>query len=470
MYASALARPLSFSSESAAPRTARRGISPARSAGPSLESATRLGHRFEALAAAPPIQRALDPKKLAGLPHDLRSRLAQSVKRFNEGETAKVEKNEHEDHLGNQFQELHDLEREVNGHLRNNPHSVSDEHRLQLFDFLRETEAHHVGLTRESVKAGHDLWLPKSVKGHERKRARGLFRSIASGKSNIQITSDKEQFHYETLSGFGKLLQGKHGRDLIEELHAPQKDKERQIEISDDFGNRFKQDPESFALGQAAALHDTDLHSLKKGKADVGTGSFVRIYPEPPPQTIEEHQTGIHGEAIHAPNFITLGHELGHARQNLLGTARSQGWFQGDRITDKSEQVRWSNPEEHRNITEDENVLRQEHRLPVRKYHKTALSQRSEVARSEFEGQLERLADGLPRGPLKGQLGSLHNEIHKADLSSPKTIDAFRKRVNSGWRQAMWHHTKAYGRKALPYLGAAAALGLGWAAKKYFLG
>lgn len=436
--------------------------------GLTLEAASRFGHRFEAPPSLQPIQRVLDPKKLAGLPHELRSRLTESVERFNKRDSEKVGRREHEEHLGSQFQELHDLERHANGYLRDNPHGVSDEARLGLFDFLRETEAHHVGLTAKSLKAGHDLWLPKSVKGKERERAQGLYRNIASGKSNIGISSDREAFHYETLSGLGKLLQGQHGRDLIEELDAPQADKERRIEISDDFKGRFKQDPESFALGQAAALRDEDRHTLKQGKANEGTGSFVRIYPEPPPKTIGEHQTGVRGEAIHAPSFITLGHELGHARQNLRGTAGTQSWFSGAQITDKSEQVRWSNPEEHRNITQDENALRAEHGLAPRRYHKTIDSQRSEVARSELTGQLEKLADGLPRGPLKGQLGQLHNEIHKADLSNPKSIDAYRKRVNSGWRQAMWHHTKSYGKKALPYLGAAAVLGLGWAAKSYF--
>lgn len=445
-----------------------------RGSGPTLEAASRLGHRFEARPRAPidpPIQRVLANDQLHHLPQGLRDDLAPRILAFNQHIAAGPAIGQERAHRDEQLRMLHEIDQSANGYLRGPAHGITDDGRRALFRLAGQTETHHVEATRQAVQANDPLWLPAGVQGGARHRAQQLWTSLTAGTGNVRIQSARQGFHHETHAGFAKLLQGKHGRDLLSDLNAPQLDPEKRITISDDFGPHAAwQTHESFALGTASALRDEDRHSLRNTGPNQGTGSMVRILSEPPPATLEDHQTGVRGEAIHAPNFITLGHELGHARQNLRGTTLSQGWFGGEAVTDKNEQVRWTNPEEHRNITQDENELRREHNLPERRYHKTTASQRSEVARSEMTRQLEGHADSLPRGPLKAQVGQLHRDISRADLSDPRTIAAFRTRVSQTGRQVLWHRTKAFGKKALPYLGAAAAAGLGWAAYRYFGG
>lgn len=469
MLASTQAKGNSLANADTPVPSARQNRGLQRTSGLSLEAANRFGHRFEAPPLDPPIQRVLSNDQLHHLPQGLRDDLAPRILAFNQHIAAAPPIGHERAHRDEQLRMLHEIDRSANGFLRGPSHGLTDAGRRALFRLAGQTETHHVDATRQAVQANDPLWLPANVQGGARHRAQQLWGSLTAGTGNVRIQSANQAFHDQTHAGFAKLLQGKHGRDLLSELNAPQIDPEKRINISDDFGPQAHwQTNESFALGTATALRDEDRHSLRSTGPNQGTGSMVRIFAEPPPATLEDHETGVRGEAIHAPNFITLGHELGHARQNLRGTARSQGWFGGEAVTDKSEQVRWTNPEEHRNITEDENVLREEHNLPERRYHKTTASQRSEVARSELTRQLEGHADVLPRGPLKTQVGQLHHEISRADLSTPQAIAAYRRRVSQASRQVLWHRTKAFGKKALPYLGAAAALGLGWAAKSYF--
>ncbi len=466
--------------------------------GPDLPSAARLGHRFEALAApgsapsprplrllppqptvlgrtgitdlaAPaatlaahsPIQRMLSTDGLDTLPEGLHRSLAPKVRAFNRHLAGPPPKGNKRAHRDEQFRRLHEIDRLVNSHLKANP-NTGKRSRQALFSLLRETEDHHVEATRRAVDAGDKLWLPSDVGKGDRRHAEKLWNSILKGQGNISITGNRA-FKAETHSGIAKLLQGAHGRGLLGELNRRQVGPDRGIEIRR--GDESVADPRD----------QNSYETLNTGAPNVGTGSTVHIAErEAPPTSLDEHQSGVHGEAIFDPRFITLGHELGHARHILGGTVPSE-WEDYPPVQDPIEQGPWSKPEEHRNITGEENPLRAEHGLPARNYHATIGSGRSTRNRVELQGRLERLIDSVPKehkGAFNGPLGGLYGELHHSDLSNRQVATRLRGRVDEAERnlpgQLRWQQAKSYGKKALPYLGAG-LVGLGGivAAKKY---
>jgi hypothetical protein len=385
-------------------------------------AAARLGHDIAKLPvrdphggsakAGTPIQRALDTSRLreagtGGQIGKLAKHLARGAAEFNELEASGAERQEQ---LHGQFAALHAVETRANAHLRDQRAGVAPEDRAALFDLLHQVDEHRTRLTARTLESGADLWLPQEVEGEDRQHAQDLWRSIAGGHGNLQVESATPGFREEALSSVGKLLQTPHGRGLLAELDAPQQKELRQVVVSEDFTKRFASLPEATHEEGSWAQPISKAHGLGNLHEDpkAGTGSYVRIAGDRP-GTLEEHEMGVEEEPIFAPRFITLGHELGHARHQLRGVSKNPVTGEPPSL----DRLLWTEPEEKENITVEENRLREEHGLAQRQYHVSISAARAHRARFPLNQKLSELTESVPE-ELRGHLS---DELEAGDLS-----------------------------------------------------
>jgi Effector protein len=416
-----------------------------------IERAARLGHRLSPKeppqpapsapagpveSAGQPIQRLLEYDG-DQIPETLRESLGTSVSLLNDYEDK--DKNTKQA-LHSQFKMLDDVERSVNRHLRDNSETITDSQREEMFKLLRQTQEQHVDLTRRNVQHGHDLWLrdDDDLDPQVKENTQTLWKSLVEQSGNIKVQGG-EDFQSKTLSGFAQLLQGSHGRGLLQDLNAPQDNEDRNIVISGDHrvnydtANNPNHKPGSWASGIAYVKNREDLHTRREEGPNVGTGSYVQIAPTQP-ATLEDYSTDIHGKAMFSPWFVTLGHELGHARHNLQGTTGNVGWHQGDPLEGhERERKLWSNPEEYANITGEENPIRAEHEMPQRIYHGTIKANRATGHRHDFDTRLQQLWSTVPeqRQPALGptRFGPLNWDIDQTDLGNPDLAADLQERI-----------------------------------------
>lgn len=263
--------PTSFSPASRAAARLRSETAAPPTTVPDLATASRLGHRLEALAPRPapaagaigaPIQRVLATDRLHQVPQALTQHLTQQIQEFNDHLGTQPEVGQEQQHRDRQFQMLHAIDQRINTHLRDNP-EMADEHRTALFSVLRDTEDHHISATRQAVAANDPLWLPDSVGAHDAQQARQRWASIRGGQGNLRIEGN-EDFQAETHSSLAKLLQGAHGRGLLDAVDAPQQDDQKRITIRRD--------------QTSAATPNNIAHAIQHGdNPSAGTGSTVKI-------------------------------------------------------------------------------------------------------------------------------------------------------------------------------------------------
>jgi hypothetical protein len=203
-------------------------------------------------------------------------------------------------------------------------------------------------LVRRTIDGGHELWLPDSVKGADRVTAQNLWTSISTNSGNIKIDQSNPEFQNDTLTDMSKLLQSRHGRGLLNALDAGQPG-----------GNIRNIDIRSTTGGTDNAPKGNP------GDGHTGEGSTVSVNDAEP----RGNSMGLRGEPLYDPSYIKLGHELGHARHYLSGTAGTSGAAPAVR-GDATEEILWTSEEEYNNITLEENPMRADLGLGGRRYHK----------------------------------------------------------------------------------------------------
>ena len=414
----------------------------------SLIRAQRFGHSLDRLiapspTAAPPIQRKLAAEGLEeqGIDPQVLSGLLKSIHAFNEGESS--EEKDPQTQIHGQIARLDAIEREANGWLRAEKGSVPPEARQAIFGLLRQTEEQHTELIHQTVQGGHDLWLPDSVDKEEQAPTQELWRSLVTGSGNVKIRSKDQDFQKQVHGSFAKLLEGKKGRKLLSDLDAPQKDEERQIILDRDFSDKEhlfaktdaqKQPEGSYSEPIARLEHQKKQHELlPHNQPNVGTGSYVRLEDEPIASDQDELQVGEGNEPIHAPRYITLGHELGHARRALRGKNRPEFW------EDQSPtNALWRSPEEKTNISQTENDLRDEHDLPRRQFHTTVGAARAEMTRKELNAEVDKITKVYKSAPSEIQddlfeqlgLGELATAIDSGDMADSEKVAEIREKLS----------------------------------------
>jgi hypothetical protein len=296
-----------------------------------------------------------------------------------------------EGRLSAQYRHLDTIEQGAHAWMRDSSHRASDENRQAMFGVLGRIDAQRRRLVGHTLAGDHRLWLPERVDRGEAERARGLFESIRQGTGNVKIqdVDDGGGFRANVLTDISKLLQSQHGRDMLAELDANQGgDADREVRIGTDWSGSYSEDkPGNWA--RAIGEGTKSGFSPEHGRTGTGAGSHVQIAYAAP----TEPDAGTDEEPLHSPSYITLGHELGHARRTLAGRGREDVTW--DRPTDPRhrnletqavEQELWNKPEEFENITQQENPLRRQLGLPERRYHRSHPA----VSKTRKRQQLER--------------------------------------------------------------------------------
>jgi hypothetical protein len=379
------------------------------------------------------------------IPVGIRNSLIAEIIAFN---TYDKQKKNSKKALHAQFKMIDDIEKRINVYLSAQGNNVSDPDRTQLFGILHQAEKEHVKLTARLNAHGHDMWLDDPhMSPRTARQTQALWHSLRTNSGNIKVDQRDHAFVNQTMSAYVRMLRGNHGRGLLRELNKPQltplnapnPDKEVWIAPSyktefRNYGKRGEANPGSFAMPMDYIRHNT--HNELNG---VGTGSYVQIQHEGLPGNKEDYESGEQGQPIFAPKFITLGHELGHARHNLRGKTKQNSWYgvhaNNPLDTHDDEQGRWSNPEEHHNITHEENQMRLEHNLPKRKYHATIKSGRSTANRINMDKQLDAMGKRVPKHLMKyigpRFLSPLLTRLQNTDLSNRQAAAALQRDVDA---------------------------------------
>ncbi len=314
-------------------------------------------------------------------------------------------------------------------------HAGSDRDREEAHAELRRLDAVRRRLVGRTLAGGHELWLPGGIDEVEAGRARALWDSIRGDRGNVKIRGSRE-FRTNVLADVTKLLQSQHGRDMLADLNRAQGgDRSREVRIGSFWRGVYERDEGgSWArpIGDSAGAV-----SPEHGQFGTGAGSHVQIDYGAPTGLL----AGEHDEPLHQPSYITLGHELGHARRNLLGRKRQVGhWGRKGDPTEAAEQDLWSkDPEEFENITKEENPLRVQLGLPARRYHRghsaVVVSRRKTELRQRYLAAYQRLgwdAQDLPTHDAAEAWGMYHPTV---DWDSPNAVRDAERAVSAFERQ-----------------------------------
>ncbi len=290
-----------------------------------------------------------------------------------------------------------------------------------------EAEQEHQDLIVQISQTQH---LPVNTQGmHHTEVAKitQIWTDLLAGSGNIEIRETGAGFRNRMLASFARLLEGQFGRDMLHDLNADRGGGEQKLIVGDNFTNEMGN--EERPVSEAIPISSTDPqrknnHKMKgssddNGREDLptynevgnnfnpedfhdflvgndqselvkwgnearrkgaGTGSYVRIGQDGGGYNIGENDS-----QIIMPEFVTLGHELGHAQRLLRGAPLHSEQLDEMGVTDMGEQLLWNNPEEYVNINAVENRIRDEHRLPTRRYHAGDMNTvRFERNRSQF--------------------------------------------------------------------------------------
>lgn len=355
--------------------------------------------------------------------------------------------------LAGQYQALHAIEREAHTWLRTRNRGAGEADRRAMHAVLGRVDAHRRTLVGHTLQGAHPLWLPDDVGDHEAQRARGLWNSIRQNQGNLKIDQVRSNpaFRTNVLADVSKLLQSQHGRNMLSDLDADQHGEvNRQVRVGADWSGVYDK---GMAGSWARPIADSAAAvSPAEGMTGTGAGSYVQIgYGEPAGELAGEHD-----QPLHQPSYITLGHELGHARRNLLGRKRQVGhWGRaGDPtgphpVVENAERELWSHdPEEFENITQEENPLRTQLGLPERRYHRglaaVALSRKKTAIRLRYERAIERFgedAQDLPTHQVASQW-ALGYPVGELTWNSPDALGHAERAVAAFEREAEIAHRR----------------------------
>lgn len=310
-----------------------------------------------------------------------------------------------------------------------------------LEEVLHQTEEEHADIVdrlRKGTLEGEGGLLPIDVsdlKQEEIEPVSKLWTSLVGRDGNIQVDHQNQGFEKKTYAQLAKLLQSAMGRQVIGYLDRSQRTKgedERVMivpQLPTELANKDK-DGSSFASA-TRRLHDKDFAghmfvdepnaddrdfqtmdgpedlttAVLQGRRGVrlngkkylfgeGSGAYIKM-----DQYEAKHRmVGEHQNQILTPEFVTLGHELGHAmkmRAGAMAPTKDSTVF-GALEGDEMEQRLWDNAEEIININGIDNKIREEHGVERRKYHKPLESVRG-IQRQQ---ELIQLICRVPRDPL----------------------------------------------------------------------
>lgn len=298
-----------------------------------------------------------------------------------------------------------------------------------LIALYRDSEAEHRDLVAAIVEGGQHLPVDTTGIGNQEQQTMlATWQQIVAGGGNLRIKGGG-QFRNRMLASVAKLMQGQYGRGLITAINAHGGGENQRVTLGSDFaaelqGTQRQQGAGSEAIplsdlqdangkpyefkvaqgpvaenqvrtyqGNTPEQFDDFLRTLDRPYFKFGdtiyqpgaaTGSLVRITD--PASAVK---VGTNDNEVLSPEFVTVGHELGHAARMLRGQTTSSTMRVGEHgVRGMADEQLWSSAEELLNITGVENRIRGEHDIGARKYHVGSLeSVRHEKNKEAFETQ-----------------------------------------------------------------------------------
>jgi hypothetical protein len=328
----------------------------------------------------------------------------------NELATASVQQQADANWYATQQDNLAGVEADAHAWLRDHGHHATEDQRQEVANHLYALEDHHTALVGVQLAHNHPLWLPQGTSVPDRQRANQIWDDVQNDTGNITIDNSNQPVRDNTLADVAKLLQQPHGRDMLHELNADQGgDANRQVRIGGDWSGAFGAVGREHQQGSWATPYVANSRlNVRQGNGtpNQGIGSYVQV-----DRAHRVAETGAHGTGIPMPHYVTLGHELGHALHNLRGTwtelPQHNATFNN---LDDTEQSLWSDPEEHANITQNENAIRAQHGLPTRAYHRPPKVVRATRMKSDLMNRADQARNDFPEHDA---------ELRKIDPASP---------------------------------------------------
>ncbi len=287
---------------------------------------------------------------------------------------------------------------------------------------LDDIQAEHKKQIAKTVDGGYKLWTPgrATMSKSQREHLDNLWSATTTGrdtrgqKSKLRIFNESRpgqnrkretygDFHRDIHAHTARLLTGAQGRGLVNDLvygehsthirPAHSTDRSDFAYVTPGLNEHASTQREAEATKEAYAIEDS--HAPGGFRRRKGVGSQVTVNPGLRDTEIghrDETARDITGQgqgnAILSPAFLIYAHELGHARNNLRGQNRIRhlphlydpSKLSQTRVNNRlalgnvnppiGQQLltRWRNPEEHQNISQNENPIRNEHGLSRRKY------------------------------------------------------------------------------------------------------
>lgn len=296
----------------------------------------------------------------------------------------------------------------------------------EVLNSLKEERVNVVGQSvknEDHLKEG-DLPIAHFDKLNEetQKKIRNIWLRLVTSSGSIKIletdSDTKEEhkgFSVRILTEFSRLLEGEFGRELVEEVNASKHlliiepfhqstnkskdlsaaplrsddsdllkilpkvpDKDLLVHYPEIDITNFSEKERRKLINRLKPTQEKQLGvALKDGSETTyfqfGSGSDAKItvpsHLKDSSQYIDSRLADKDGNELTTPLFILLGHELGHVSHIQRGTISREAKIPNHFKSKKENDHYGSDQEEYVNIEENENALREEHRLGKRKGH-----------------------------------------------------------------------------------------------------
>ena len=320
------------------------------------------------------------------------------------------------------LQHLHEAEHQAYQWHHTNRANPGHAQMANVKTLLDDIQAEHKKEIAKTVDKGYKLWTPTRATMNKKQRQKldDLWSATTTGRdtrgrnSKLKILNESRpgpngkrekyaDFHRDIHAHTARLLTGPQGRNLVSDLvygdkathirPAHSTDRADFAYVTPGLNEHKSPRQEQEATKEAYAIDDP--HAPGGFRRRQGVGSQVTVNPgltdtalSHRDETARDITNQGQGNAILSPAFLIYAHELGHARNNLRGQNRIKHLphlYDANRLSQQRVNnrlalgnvvpppgqdllTRWRNPEEHQNITQNENPIRDEHGLSRRKY------------------------------------------------------------------------------------------------------
>lgn len=354
-----------------------------------------------------------------------------------------IKQKQKEEELHKKFEE-NDIE-EQNLNIEYSDKNTSQKRRGEIKKRLIQLENERTEYVDKIISGNHRMWLG-SKKATDNEDNQKLWQNVHTGKAGIKFVDNKENT-LKLKANMAKLMQSEHAREMIKSIDP----KSKNLYLTNNAkaytkDNDIKNKPSSWAgpIDPVSSLSFSYNFQTSKNAVHKNSGPSQNELINLDYNDHHIDSVSTDNQNLHSPNYITLGHELGHAIGRMTGKSSPKnpmdiGQNPVGRDKEFSELKNgptsmWNNPEEYRNINDNENAIRRQLNLPERQYHVTfdcmeeySMNQEIETWPEkdyfEYLNEFKKEADNLPKNANEQDLAKLKKEIMRKHCSKHKKTD-----------------------------------------------